>query len=174
MEDITVISYHNIIYPAELVSVDISSDLSVLLVNYFNNSVLEVWNYEKDGDLKLGMPIISFGFPGYYFTEFTFELGYIKDLTVIKGREIIMAKEMAYNGGSGGPVISLTNGKVIGITDAMIERIYNLPQKRHQHYSLSLIVPYFKIYDVVNNITLKVEEVERPTLLPGREGHLSQ
>lgn len=91
----------------------------------------------------VGRAIITAGFPGYMATEFAFQSSRIlrstKDST---GRKILISSNAAYPGESGGPVISITSGKVMGVVDAMIERVYwpDAQAKEHVHNNISIFV----------------------------------
>lgn len=126
-------------WPA-LVRLDAKSDLALLHAASFNGKALALWDNFWDGGLQPGMELVSVGYPGYYDADLQFEQGYVKDVVLYDGTEMIVSEETAYSGESGGPVISTSNGKVIGVVHATVERIAWATFPKHTHVSLSLFI----------------------------------
>jgi S1-C subfamily serine protease len=124
---------------AQIQSVNIHTDVAIIISDYTGNMTL--WGY---GPLNPGMSIASLGFPGYYLREFTFETGSISGILEKDGRSYIMSKELAFPGGSGGPVISLRTGEVIGMVHALIV-IEKKLDTSVSPVTISLIVPWTDI-----------------------------
>ena len=134
---------------AKIIMIDLRRDMMLLVTHDFTGPALEIWNPLSDGKPSRGMKLMSAGFPSYYFTEYTFDFGYLKDMAYHHGDNLqtILSKDISFRGDSGGPVISLRNGKVIGMTDAVLERIDRFDEKdqTHQHASLSILIGYSEI-----------------------------
>jgi hypothetical protein len=143
---ITLIDHHGKQHQATIVSISKEKDLLLLAAKSFEGPALDIWSDDWQGDLLPGERIVSVGFPGYYHMKYTFEHGYVKDIINYKDSvEYTTAKDMAYPGESGGPVISLRTGKVIGVVSALSERILFFNDRDHQHASISLFVSHHEI-----------------------------
>ena len=155
--EIAIKDYKDKVQPAQVIDTDVPNDLALVVVDHPLDEAFELWS-ESDGELKLGQPIMSMGFPAYYYQNFTFELGYISDLLIINDNPRIVSKSIVFNGESGGPIIAVKNGKVIGFSSMLSERIQTLAENVHQHHTLSLIVPWQVIYQRIDYLqSVKVE-----------------
>lgn len=138
--EVRMIDEHNFQYFPKIAKYSQKMDLVLLVAPDFKGPALSLWDNVWDGELPLGMEMVSMGYPGYYDLSFQFEHGYIKDMIDFEGVEMVVSEESSYSGESGGPAISTANGKVIGMVDAGVEQIqwYRFPT--HIHVSLSLFV----------------------------------
>jgi len=140
-------------YRAIVITTFPDNDVAIMQAGGFYGPKLELWNDGNDGALKVGTKIMTIGYPGYNFTNFTFEVGYIKDLNFeVSNRRFITSRDNVFRGQSGGPTISVTNGKVIGMNDALIEMIDHLSPFAHQHGSISMYVPYDQLADALKTV----------------------
>ena len=100
--------------PGETVYVDRYLDLAVIKINPENilNDKTEV-NLKCDGDLKIGHPVGAFGHPWDF--EYTGTKGIISGKTSHFGNELLQTDAPINAGNSGGPLISLKTGEVVGI-----------------------------------------------------------
>ena len=100
--------------PGETVYVDRYLDLAVIKINPKNilNDKTEV-NLKCDGDLKIGHPVGAFGHPWDF--SYTGTKGIISGKTSNYGNELLQTDAPINAGNSGGPLISLKTGEVIGI-----------------------------------------------------------
>ena len=100
--------------PGETVYVDRYLDLAVIKINpeRILNDKTEV-NLKRDGDLKIGHPVGAFGHPWDF--EYTGTKGIISGKTSHFGNELLQTDAPINAGNSGGPLISLKTGEVVGI-----------------------------------------------------------
>lgn len=132
------------LHVARLIYVDPENDVAIMQSDELKTR-MEVWT-EDDGKLLPGKQIMTMGHPGYYMTDFIFEVGYIANVRMINGKPFIISKNVAYPGESGGPVVMVENGKVIGIAIALSERIMALDKNgTHLHNTLTIILPWDKV-----------------------------
>lgn len=133
-----------ILHMANIVYIDPEHDVAIIK-SYKLPTAMTIWS-ESDGKMIPGKQIITMGHPGYYMTEFTFEVGYFVNMMDIEGNVYIMSKNLTYPGESGGPVLMVDNGKVIGIAIALSEKVRILDDDGlHQHNTLSIILPWDKV-----------------------------
>lgn len=134
-------------YKAKIIKYDEARDLALIeAVGVFRAKAFEFWNEDTDGKVLLGSPILSMGYPGYYLGSFIFESSYFVGEGKIDGNiDCVICKNCVYQGESGGPMISLVNGKVIGVIDSNSERITHFDSERHQHNTLGLAVSYKEV-----------------------------
>lgn len=112
---------------------------------------------------SLGAEIISLGFPAYYNLSPMFEVGHIKDTFLLNGTKTILSRELAYMGYSGGPILDVQTGTVLGISSSMSEIVRDLPdfgdhKPRHQHVSLAQIVSSDEIYPILDQTRVLLEQ----------------
>jgi S1-C subfamily serine protease len=100
--------------PGETVYVDSYLDLAVIKIapEKISNDKTEV-NLKCDGDLKIGHPVGAFGHPWDF--SYTGTKGIISGKTSHFGNELLQTDAPINAGNSGGPLISLKTGEVIGI-----------------------------------------------------------
>ena len=100
--------------PGETVYVDRYLDLAVIKINpeKILNDKTEV-NLKCDGDLKIGHPVGAFGHPWDF--SYTGTKGIISGKTSHFGNELLQTDAPINAGNSGGPLISLKTGEVVGI-----------------------------------------------------------
>jgi hypothetical protein len=130
-------NYH---YFPKVEKYSLEKDLVLLSVYDFRGPALELWDNAWDGQIPMGMEMIALGYPGYYDIEFQWEHGYVKDVILFRGVEMVVSMDASHPGQSGGPAISSANGKVIGMVDAGIEVITWRKPPMHTHVSLSVFV----------------------------------
>jgi hypothetical protein len=130
-------------YLAKPVVIDEKLDLATLrTTKHFTGGTLELWSSTE---------LVACGYPGYYNTDFTFEVGWLKDFATVKQVRMIVSSDLGYPGESGGPVIETQSGRVIGVNDLMSERIAKLGEpeindetgitfQNHQHNTVSFSV----------------------------------
>jgi S1-C subfamily serine protease len=139
----------NELHIAHLVYVDPENDIAIMQSDELEMS-MEIWS-KSDGKLMPGKQIMTMGYPGYYMAEFMFEVGYIVNVRMINGKQFIVSKNLAYPGQSGGPVVMVENGKVVGIAIALSERIRELNEDGlHLHNTLTIILPWDKVEEAIN------------------------
>ena len=100
--------------PGETVYVDRYLDLAVIKINpeKILNDKTEV-NLKCDGDLKIGHPVGAFGHPWDF--SYTGTKGIISGKTSHFGNQLLQTDAPINQGNSGGPLISLKTGEVVGI-----------------------------------------------------------
>jgi S1-C subfamily serine protease len=100
--------------PGETVYVDRYLDLAVIKINpeRILKDKTEV-NLKCDGDLKIGHPVGAFGHPWDF--SYTGTKGIISGKTSHFGNELLQTDAPINAGNSGGPLISLKTGEVVGI-----------------------------------------------------------
>jgi hypothetical protein len=125
--------------------IDRDRDVAVFSSEGFEGSSLTLWNEEVYAKPPIGSSIMSMGFPGYYLGEFVFEEGRILDYRVMDGVKLIVSREMSYHGESGGPVISMHNGQVVGLVHALAERVMQVQEGVEVHRTLSLLIAWSEI-----------------------------
>jgi len=147
-------------YLAVPVIIDEKTDLATLhSKKHFTGGTLELWG-QSDEKPHLGAEIISFGYPGYYGTGFIFEAGLIKGFATQDGVRLIVSNNLGYFGESGGPVVSVQSGKVVGVTDALSEQITRINSTTHLHNTISLIVAAPELLAIVERTQLEKFELE--------------
>ena len=137
------------VYGVRPILVDRDRDVTVFESEGFDGMPLKLWNERIFGAPKIGSSIVSMGFPGYYQQDFVFEEGSILDRRRMNGVDAIISRELAFPGESGGPVISLQNGQVIGLVHALAERITPLDNDVEVHNTLSVLVAWSEIQIVL-------------------------
>jgi S1-C subfamily serine protease len=146
--DLTIQDSENGLHVAHLIYVDPENDVAIIQSDELDTS-MEIWT-KSDGKLMPGKQIMTMGHPGYYMAEFMFEVGYIVNVKMINGKPFIVSKNLAYPGQSGGPVVMVENGKVVGIAIALSERIKVLKDGLHLHNTLTIILPWDKVEEAIN------------------------
>lgn len=140
MEEVRMIDARNFHYFPKVQKYSAAQDLVLLSVYEFNGPALELWDNNWDGEIPMGMEMVALGYPGYYDIEFQWEHGYVKDVVLFRGVEMVVSMDASHPGQSGGPAISTSNGKVLGMVDAGIEVITWRKPPMHTHVSLSVFV----------------------------------
>lgn len=133
------------IYGVRPILIDRDRDVAVFESAGFDGEPLQLWNDKIYGLPKIGSTIVSMGFPGYYMQNFVFEEGSVLDTYTIDGTKMIISRGIGYPGESGGPVISMQNGQVVGLVHALAERITPLSEDIQVHNTLSLLVAWSEI-----------------------------
>lgn len=105
----------------------------------FKGGTLQMWDPDE-GIPKRGAELLALGYPGYYDLQLTIETGILKDFVVKDGEQFIISSDLAYFGESGGPVLAVKTGHLIGINDAMVEQITDLGVDGHIHNTISLMI----------------------------------
>jgi len=136
-------------YLVQTIITDRDRDVAVFSSNDFDGLPLQLWNEWMYGDLKIGSAIISMGFPGYYGQEFAFEEGTVLDKRMRGRVRMLVSRNAAYFGESGGPVISLHNGQVVGLVHALSEHVTDLGGDIRVHNTLSMLVAWSEIRTVL-------------------------
>lgn len=152
-KNITMNSYSkNELYP-EAISVDHDKDLAILYSADFPETALALWDTNTDGPVRLGSPVAALGYPGYYDMHFTFEIGYVKDIVIDHtGLLVIKGRNMIYPGESGGPLISLKNGKVIGVGHTVYGlMLEGITKSAHKHYDIGIFVSTDELIPIFNS-----------------------
>lgn len=73
-----------------------------------------IWDEKRDGALPEASQLIAMGFPGYFETQFTFEVGYFKGIMSVRGMECLISKDIGSPGYSG-PIFDVVSGKLVAI-----------------------------------------------------------
>lgn len=136
-------------YSVRPILIDRDLDVAVFEGSGFDGPALTLWNERLYGEPKVGSTIVSMGFPGYYLQGFVFEEGSILDHRKLNGARMIISRGVSYPGESGGPVISLRTGQVVGLVHALAERITELDNDTQVHNTLSLLVAWSEIKKVL-------------------------
>jgi len=100
--------------PGETIYVDSYLDLAVIKIapENISNDKTEV-NLKCNGDLKIGHPVGAFGHPWDF--SYTGTKGIISGKTSHFGNQLLQTDAPINRGNSGGPLISLKTGEVVGI-----------------------------------------------------------
>lgn len=124
--------------------VDVRTDLVLLSAPTFNGPALSLGR----GLPREGSSVVVLGFPGYYGGQFTFDVMRYKGIYVLNPgttdkRDLVVTTKGVAPGYSGGPLISLETGKVIGVVHAIIarQRYLNPITGVHIHDDFGLSVP---------------------------------
>jgi hypothetical protein len=136
-------------YGVRPILIDRDRDVTVFESNGFEGQPMQLWNEQLYGSPKIGSTIVSMGFPGYYLQNFVFEEGTVLDKRTDNGVRLIVSRGVSYPGESGGPVISLQNGQVVGLVHALAERITHINDDVQVHNTLSLLVAWSEIRTVL-------------------------
>ena len=108
-------------FTARVIKEDKAKDL-LLLEAPTNAPALDIWNDFWQGGLVPGTEIIALGYPGYY-GSYTWEHGYVKEIREMPAfGEVVVSKDISFPGLSGGAVIDIRRGKVVGMVVAVAER----------------------------------------------------
>lgn len=107
----------------QVIKYNFEFDMVLMKVAKFDGTSLDIWNPLLDGEPELGSEIISLGYPGYFSSVFTFDKGLLKEIGFRQtglGADgpFIISKGNLFPGYSGGPTLSMENGKVIGLNHA--------------------------------------------------------
>lgn len=136
-------------FAAEIVYIDPEEDVAVIRSPHIPDVKLKILDLNQGG-VHSGQEIMSMGFPAYAFGDFVFEVGYVQNIKTFDQYTYIISKNISYPGESGGPVVDVKSGYVIGITTAMIERTELLSDNiSHQHNTISIILPWNKIQKAI-------------------------
>jgi len=104
-------------YNAELVSFNAAWDIAII------KSDINVNPFEFDADIKIGEDILAIGSPHGFENNVTFgTIGSLnKGIYTYEGAPSYMFVDLsAFPGNSGGPIIKVSNGKVIGMLTAIV------------------------------------------------------
>lgn len=105
----------------------------------------------------IGREVIVLGYPGYYLAEFSFEVSRIIDKFIDNhNNKLLISTNAAYFGESGGPVISVNSGNLMGMVSSTIEQIKYIDDKIHVHKSLSVFVSADEIRDMIKSNKIDV------------------
>jgi hypothetical protein len=140
-----------LVYSVRQILVDNDRDVAVFEAMGFKGQPMILWSERLYGMPKIGSSIVSMGYPGYYQQQFIFEEGIIMDYTTSNGVSLLVSKGISYPGESGGPVISLHNGQVIGVVHALVEHIFHAGEDMHVHNTISLIVSWSEVRAVLEH-----------------------
>jgi V8-like Glu-specific endopeptidase len=133
------------VHGVDPILIDRDRDVAVFESDGFSGPALALWNEKLYGSPHVGSTIVSMGFPGYYLQGFVFEEGTVLDYRKLNGTQMIISRGVSYPGESGGPVISLRTGQVVGLVHALAERITELDEDTKVHNTLSLLVAWSEI-----------------------------
>jgi S1-C subfamily serine protease len=154
---VTVIDDRGERHRAALINRDSKRDIAILAVDDFHGPALKLWG-PSDGAVKMGSETLTLGFPGYYGTDFIFEHSRVQDQLVLRDTRVFIAKEAAYKGQSGGPVISVANGKVLGLVRSCAEKVMDLETGAHVHNSLGIFVSYEELRRFISKSGIILQE----------------
>lgn len=140
-------------YQHKLLLLDRQRDLAMLSIEVSDFEHLSLWDPFFDGKIPLGTEIISIGFPGYYSARIQFEVGHIHSIAKMDGVTVLISKNTAFPGESGGPVVATVNGKVVGVVHAYREVIRGDSSDKHYHIHLSYFIAYNEILNFLNQIS---------------------
>lgn len=135
-------------------TVDIKNDVAILdTIKPTKIPALKMW--DGNDPLVSGQHLLAVGFPAYLETKFSFEIGYLINLhydTQFK-RDFITSKNLAASGESGGPVVDINTGRVVGMTDKGAEYMSMMDKDGlHSHNSYALIVPFYIIQNLIDSV----------------------
>lgn len=146
--NLTIQDSENGLHVAHLIYSDPENDVAIIQSDELDTS-MEIWT-KSDGKLVPGKQLMTMGHPGYYLGDFIFEVGYLVNIKMINGKPFIISKNLAYPGESGGPVVMVENGKVVGIAIALAERTQILNKDgTHIHNTLTIILPWDKVEEAI-------------------------
>ena len=142
--DIVLIDSKGREFTARVIKEDKAKDL-LLLEAPTNAPALDIWNDFWQGGLVPGTEIIALGYPGYY-GSYTWEHGYVKEIREMPAfGEVVVSKDISFPGLSGGAVIDIRRGKVVGMVVAVAEDVKYFNSYTHQHNSISILVSYYEL-----------------------------
>lgn len=145
------------VHKATLLYLDPNNDVAILQISEPLRIKLNLWG-RYSGEIRSGQQIMTMGFPGYNSQNFTFEVGYLSGVRILDDHAFLIAKSVAYSGESGGPVVSVKNGQVVGMAIAMAERVQILGDDGlHQHNTLSIILPWNVIQHAINHAMIDLD-----------------
>jgi S1-C subfamily serine protease len=142
--ELTIKDYQDNEYDAQVLYSHANQDVAILITDEEPGVSFEVLT-KLDPEPEVGQEVMTMGHPGYYLTDFMFEVGYINGTKKIGDSLALVSKDISFPGESGGPVVSLASGKVIGMAVAML--VPTEDNCIHQHNTISIIVPW----DVIQN-----------------------
>jgi hypothetical protein len=137
-----IVDHEDEVYGVKPVFIDRDTDVTVFESSGFAGHTLQLWNERLYGFPKIGSALVSLGYPGYYLRNFAFEEGTLLDKRVDAGVKMLVSRGISYPGESGGPVISLHNGQVVGLVHAIAERVTPLGDDLQVHNTLSLLIAW--------------------------------
>lgn len=147
---------HNFKYNPKLVGYDSHRDLILLHLDRYSGEKLELWDSFWDGKMPLGMDLIGLGFPGYFGLDFTFDPGQLKGVVQDdSGLHYILSRELSMPGYSGGPILSMHNGKVVGITHVMVDQTHYFDEAHHVHAWISLAISVEELQNWLRELKLR-------------------
>lgn len=123
-EDITLLDYKANVYKVTRVLSDPDTDIAILSPE--KQISLEALALANDDTLKIGTQITTWGFPGgYYGYRPLLMSGYLSgvDVEVTKSKQQVrrwVINAAFNNGNSGGPVVSIETGEVIGVVSSKL------------------------------------------------------
>jgi len=142
-------------YTPKIVAYDLRRDLALLSVSWYSGPKLELWDEKTDGKLPLGMEIMGLGFPGYFDTEFTFDFGQVRGEIVGPDKvKYVLSRDLSTAGYSGGPIVSMHNGKVIAITHAAFDRTHFYDGRQHVEAWITLAISVTELENWLHELKL--------------------
>jgi S1-C subfamily serine protease len=107
-------------HEATKVYVDSYLDLAILELDESQREALEVAKLDCDGFPPIGHPVGAFGHP--WNLVYTGTRGIISGVTSRMGTELLQTDAPINGGNSGGPLISLQSGKIVGLSTSSINK----------------------------------------------------
>ena len=106
---------------AKIIYVDPEYDLAVLKIDKNNiPKLVEAATLDCGNKIYSGMSVAAFGHPKNL--NFSSSQGIISQKLFLSGRDVLQTDAAINSGNSGGPLINLNNGKVIGVNKAKFSR----------------------------------------------------
>ena len=133
-----------------LLLLDRQRDLALLKIEVSDFDSLQIWDPFFNGQIPVGSEVVSVGFPGYYNAKMQFEIGHIHGLARMDGVDVLVSKNTAFPGESGGPAIATSNGRVVGVIHAYREIIRENTAGNHYHMHLSYFIAYTEMVAFLN------------------------
>lgn len=142
-------------YSPELIAVDLRRDLVLLKLDRYNGKQLELWDSKIDGPMPLGMELMGMGYPSYFGLDFTFDISQLRAVAKnSEGVQCILARDLSFPGYSGGPIISMNNGKVVGVTHVMVDTTKYYDSQHHIGAWISIAISASELQDWLRELGL--------------------
>jgi S1-C subfamily serine protease len=156
--DTIVIIFKEKPYNAKLIAISTDKDLVVL------SSIILPTKLKLAAPQELlnpiGKAVLTMGYPSYYFGAFSFEESRIFDyFATSRNQKVLIALAAAYSGQSGGPLISIETGRVLGVINSASERIkiMNDGQKiTHVHKSIGMFISIAELKPILKEARIVV------------------
>lgn len=140
----------------EILATDVAKDLMILRVRIAPQAKLSM--EDTIGNSLEADQVLTVGFPRYMQPDITFDVGFYKGFAQYKEKLVVIVSDATSIGYSGGPIINVRTGKVIGVQHLLGNKFDEMdstrPEMRHDHW-LGMAVASSEVLDMLSKNKIK-------------------